>query len=194
MANIFESIKAGDVEAVRAAVKEDPSVAAARDDGGRSAVRAALYVHNQDMADILLEAKPELDVFDAAAAGDVDRLTELLDGDPDLVGTYSEDGYTPLHFAAFFDEGKAVRLLLDRGADVGAVSRNDMQVQPLHSAVAANSRDVAAALLTGGADPNAKQQGGFTPLMGAEEKEAEGDMVRLLMDHGAEESAAAPTE
>ena len=194
MASIFESIKAGDIDAVRAAVKDDPSVAAARDDDGRSAVRAALYIHNQKLADVLLEAKPELDVFDAAAAGDVDRLTELLEGDADLVGAYSEDGYTPLHFAAFFDRGKAVRVLLDHGADVGAVSKNDMKVQPLHSAVAANSRDVAAALLTAGADPNARQEGGFTPLMGAEEKEKEGDMVRLLMDHGAEESATAPTE
>jgi uncharacterized protein len=194
MATIFESIKAGDIDAVRAAVKDDPSVAAARDDDGRSAVRAALYVHNQEIADVLLEAKPELDVFDASAAGDVDRLTELLDSDPDLIGAFSEDGYTPLHFAAFFDRGKALRLLLDRGADVGAVARNDMQVQPLHSAVAANSREIAAALLAAGADPNAKQQGGFTPLMAAEQKEEEGDMVRLLMDHGAEESATAPTE
>ena len=194
MANIFESITAGDVDAVRSAVAEDPSQAAARDENGRSAVRAALYVHKQDVADVLLEAKPELDVFDAAAAGEVERLTELLDGDADLINAYSEDGYTPLHFAAFFDRGKAVRLLLDRGADIAAVSRNDMEVQPLHSAVAADSRDVVAALLTAGADPNAKQKGGFTPLMAAEEKEPEGDMVRLLMDHGAEESAAPPTE
>src|SRR5688500_4904872 len=194
MATFFESIKAGDIEAVRAAVKDDPSVAAARDDDGRSAVRAALYIHNQKLVDVLLEAKPELDVFDASAAGDVDRLTELLDGDAGLIGAYSEDGYTPLHFAAFFDRGKALRLLLDRGADVAAVSRNDMQVQPLHSAVAANSREIVAALLIAGADPNAKQQGGFTPLMGAQQNEKEGDMVRLLMDHGAEESAEAPTE
>ena len=194
MATIFESIKAGDIDAVRAAVKDDPSVAAARDDDGRSAVRAALYVQKQEIADVLLEAEPELDVFDASAVGDVDRLTELLDGDAELIGAYSEDGYTPLHFAAFFDCGKAVRLLLDRGADVGAVSRNDMRVQPLHSAVAANSREVAAALLIAGADPNAQQEGGFTPLMGAEKNEKEGDMVRLLIDHGAEESANAPTE
>jgi len=194
MATIFESIKAGDIEAVRAAVNDDPSLAAARDDDGRSAVRAALYIHNQKLADVLLEAKPELDVFDAAAVGDVERLTELLDKDADLVGAYSEDGYTPLHFAAFFDQGKALRLLLDRGADVGAVSKNDMQVQPLHSAVAADSRDVAAALLTAGADPNAKQAGGFTPMMGAQQKEKEGDMARLLQDHGAEEAAEAPTD
>ena len=194
MATIFESINAGDLDGVRAALAADPSLAEARDDSGRSAVRAALYVHKQDIADVLLDAKPELDVFDAAAAGDVDRLTDLLDGDAGLTDAWSEDGYTPLHFAAFFDRGPALRVLLDRGADVGAVARNDMQVQPLHSAVAANSREIVAALLAAGADPNARQQGGFTPLMAAQQHEEEGDMVRLLVDHGAEESATAPTE
>jgi len=194
MATIFESIRAGDVDAVRSAVRDDPSAAAARDDKGLSAVRAALYAHRQDVADVLLETGPDLDVFDAAAAGDVERLTELLDGDGDLVGAWSEDGFNPLHLAAFFDRGKAVRLLLDRGADVGAVARNTMLVQPLHSAVAAGSLEVVAALLVAGADPNARQEGGFTPLMGAEKDDEGGDMARLLMDHGAEESAAAPTE
>ncbi len=191
MASIFESIRAGDVEAVRAAVRDDPSVATARDDNGLSAVRAAVYAQKQDVADVLLDAEPELDIFDASAVGDVDRLNELLDQDPDLVKAYSEDGYTPLHFAAYFSRGPAVRVLLDRGADVNAVSKNDMEVQPLHSAVAAKARGVAAALLLAGADVNARQQGGFTPLMGAEQSEDE-EMVRLLMDHGAEESAAPP--
>ncbi len=194
MATIFESIKAGDVDAVRAAISDDPAAASTRDDNGLSAVRAALYAHKQDVADVLLEAKPELDVFDAAAAGDVDRLTELLDADGDLVNAYSEDGYTPLHFAAFFARGPAVRLLLDLGADVGAVSKNEMEVQPLHSAVAADAREVVAALLLAGADVNARQKDGFTPLLAAEQHEKEGEMVRLLMDHGAEESAEAPTE
>lgn len=191
MATIFDSIRAGDLDAVRAAIKEDPGAASARDGSGRSAVRAALYIGRQEVADVVLEASPELDVFDAAAVGDVDRLTELLDADPGLLGAFSEDGYTPLHFTAFFKRGPATRLLLDRGAEVGAVARNDMKVQPLHSAVAAGSREIAAALLLAGADVNARQEGGYTPLMGAE---ASGDeeLVRLLMDHGAEEAASAP--
>ena len=193
MATLFESIWAGDVDAVRSVVRDDPSTASARDDKGLSAVRAALYAHHQDVADVLLEAKPTLDVFDATAAGDVDRLTELLDGDAGLAGAWSEDGYTPLHFAAFFSRGEALRLLLDRGADVAAVSKNEMKVQPLHSAVAARSMEGVAALLVAGADPNARQEGGFTPLMGAEHHE-DTDMVRLLVDHGAEESATAPPE
>ena len=45
---------------------------------------------------------------------------------------------------------------------------------------------IVAALLVAGADPNARQEGGFTPLMAAEQQEEEGDMVRLLLDHGAD--------
>ena len=190
MATIFDSIHAGDVDAVRSAIRDDPAAASARDDKGLSTVRAALYRQRPDMADALLEAAPELDVFDAAAVGDVDRLTALLDADAGLAGAWSEDGFTPLHLAAFFNQGKAVRLLLDRGAEVGAVARNPMKVQPLHSAVAARSIEVVAALLVAGADPNARQEGDYTPLMAAEQHEDE-DMVRLLMDHGAEEAASA---
>jgi len=190
---IFEAIKAGDEDAVRSALKDDPSASAARNDDDVSAVRAALYAQRQDLADAVLEAEPELDVFDAAAVGDADRLAELLDGDPNLTAACSSDGFTALHLAAFFGRGDAARLLLDGGADVGAVSRNDMEVQPLHSAVAGKHREVVAALLVAGADPNASQQGGVTPLMAAEQHE-DSDMVRLLMDHGAEESATAPTE
>jgi ankyrin repeat protein len=193
MTTIFEAIKAGDVDAVRAAVAGDPSTAATSDENGLSPVRAALYAHRQDVADVILDAKPELDVFDAAAAGDVDRLTEQLDGDANLVGAWSEDGFSPLHLAAYFSRGDAVRLLLDRGADVAAVARNGSEVQPLHSAVAARSIEIVAALLVAGADPNARQQGGFTPLMAAEQHE-QLEMIRLLLDHGAEESATAPED
>jgi ankyrin repeat protein len=185
MATIFEAIRAGDAEGVRKVLADDPSAAAAREDNGVSAVRAALYARRQDLADAVLEAGAELDVFDAAAVGDVDRLTELLDEDPELVNAWSGDGFSPLHLAAFFARGDAVRLLLDRGADVGAVARNDMKVQALHSAVAAQSTEIVAALLVAGADPNARQQHDVTPMMAAEQHENT-DLARLLMDHGAE--------
>jgi len=185
MATIFEAMQAGDADAVKEILRDDPAAASARGDAGVSAVRAALYAHRQDLADVVLEADPELDVFDAAAVGDVDRLTSLLDGDGELVGAWSDDGFTPLHLAAYFDRGAAVRLLLDHGADVGAVARNDMKVQPLHSAVAAQSTEIVAALLVAGADPNARQQGDVTPYMAAEQHD-NADLARLLMDHGAE--------
>ena len=40
-------------------------------------------------------------------------------------------------------------------------------MRPLHSAVAAGDHDAARALLEAGADPNVRQQGGFTPLLAA---------------------------
>jgi len=191
--DIFEAIKSGDVDAVRSELRDNPAAASDRGDQGVSAVRAALYAHRQDLADVVLEASPDLDAFDAAAAGDVDRLGQLVDGDPNLVAAWSGDGFTPLHLAAYFGRGDAVRFLLDQGADVAAVARNDMEVQPLHSAVAGQHREVVAALLVAGADPNARQRGGFTALLAAEQHE-DPELVRLLLDHGAEESATAPTE
>jgi ankyrin repeat protein len=57
-------------------------------------------------------------------------------------------------------------------------------VQPLHSAAAGGHAAIAALLLERGADPDARQQGGFVPLHAAA---ARGDEVtaRLLLDHGA---------
>ena len=41
-------------------------------------------------------------MFEAASLGDVERLAELLDADPSSATAYSADGFTALHFPAFF--------------------------------------------------------------------------------------------
>src|SRR5439155_1399964 len=58
----------------------------------------------------------ELDVHEAAALGDVQRLAALLQRDPTLVAAWSPDGAQPLHFSAFFGSVEACRLLLEHGA------------------------------------------------------------------------------
>jgi ankyrin repeat protein len=184
--NLMEAIQADDVDAVRAALSDDPASAGRAGDDGVSPVRAALYRHKQELADAVLEADPELDVFDAAALGRTDRLTELLDGDPDRATGFSGDGFTALQLASYFGQAEAVRVLLDHGADVSAASTNAMKIQALHAAVAAHSQAAVAALLVAGADPNARQEGDWTPLMAAEQH-GDTEIVRLLMDHGAAE-------
>ena len=42
-----------------------------------------------------------------------------------------------------------------------------MKVQALHAAVAGRNADAVGAILDQGADPDARQQQGYTPLMGA---------------------------
>lgn len=102
------------------------------------------------------------------------------------VNAYSTDGFTPLHLSAYFGGLEACELLLDRGADLEARSRNEQlhDVTPLHSAAAGRQTQVALLLLDRGADPNATQPGGWTPLHQAA---ANGDLVlcRALLKHRA---------
>ncbi len=182
--DLFAAIAEGDVEQVRSLLDADPALAGGRDPSGVSAVLSARYRHRMDLVAAVLEAEPDLDVFDAAALGRVDRLRQLLDEEPDRVRAWSGDGFTPLHLAAFFGQPEATAMLLDAGADVGAVAGNAMQVQPLHSAVAGRDVESVRLLLAAGADPDARQHGGWTPLMAARQH-GDGAVERLLLDHGA---------
>jgi ankyrin repeat protein len=126
----------------------------------------------------------ELDVFEAAALGKVSPLRQLLAVDPTLARARSDDDFTALHYAAFFDGPEAARLLLEQGADVNAFADNDLGVHPLNSAAAAGRADVAAVLLEHGADPNATTRSGFTPLDAARENGDEA-LAGLLRSSGA---------
>ena len=77
------------------------------------------------------------DVFDAATLGDIDRLRDLLDIDPDLVKAHGTDGFTALHLASSFGRDKAAELLLARGADAQVIAANDSHQAPLNSAARA---------------------------------------------------------
>jgi ankyrin repeat protein len=148
----------------------------------------AVYQGDQARAEELLAGNPELDVFEAAGVGRADRLRELLDGDPSLANAWAEDGFQPLGLASFFGHVEAARLLVERGAEVNSASRNDMKVMPLHSAAATGDPDarfeLAKLLLEAGADPNARQQDNYTPLMAAEQHGDE-RLRELLLGHGA---------
>ena len=148
----------------------------------------AVYRGDQARADELLARNPELDVFEAAAVGRADRLRELLDDDPSLADAWAEDGFQPLGLASFFGHVEAARLLVERGAEVNSASRNDMKVMPLHSAAATGDPEtryeLAKLLLEHGADPKARQQDDYTPLMAADQL-GDDRLRELLVEHGA---------
>jgi uncharacterized protein len=166
--NVFELIDAADEDMLRDELERDPDLAGTRNADGLSPVLYALYNGKSELVEPLLDANPPLDVFDAAAVGRTRGLEELLDGEPGLVTSWSKDGFTPLHLAAFFGEEEAVKILLERGADVNVVSRNpNIVVTPLHSAAAGSHPGIVKLLLEAGADVNAAQDRGFTPLHSA---------------------------
>ena len=153
----------------------------------KSEVLAALYNRNPAEAQALADRAERLTIWEAAALGRNETVAALLDRDPDLVNAYAADGSTPLALAAFFNAPKTARLLLDRGAEIGAVARNFMKVQALHAAVASRNYETVALLVERGADVNARQQVGYTPLMGAASAGRE-DIADLLLRHGADPS------
>ncbi|MEX0983546.1 MAG: ankyrin repeat domain-containing protein [Actinomycetota bacterium] len=186
--DLFAAIVGDDVERVREIVGEDPMLARSRDDAGVSALMSARYRMDRALTEPILRAAGPLDVFEAAAFGDMDRLTEVLQADPGAVSARSRDGFTALHFSAFFGGADVTRLLLARGAEVDASGRGWMTGTALHSAASASQVDSALALLHAGADPNARQGQGWTPLHSAAAN-GRTDLVRALRAHGADPAA-----
>jgi ankyrin repeat protein len=185
---LIAAVIAGEADRVAAIVDEEPALASARDDEGVSALMLSRYRSNRAVTDALLAADPELDVFEAAALGYLDRLRERLDEDPARLSALSADGYTALHFAAFFAKPEAARILLEAGAPVDVVAANQMRVQPLHSAAAGHQTEICRLLLAAGADVDARQAGGFTPLHEAGQN-GDPEMVELFLSAGADATA-----
>ena len=185
---LFAAIESGDADAVTTILRADPSLVDARDAEGVSALMRAGYRFDRPLVAAVMAGEPNLDVFESAAFGELDRLTHVLDEDPTRATMYSADGFTALHFAAFFGQTDAGRLLLDRGADVDARGRGWMTGTPLHSAASRSHEDVARILLDAGADPNLRQSAGWTPLHSAAHNGVAG-FVSLLLSHGADPTA-----
>jgi ankyrin repeat protein len=191
---LFAAIRTGDEAAVERLLASDPTLAAARDQDGLTAVMLARYFSYSRTAvlDRLLTARgdDDLDVFEAAATGRTARLGSLLAGDLALARAWSSDGFTPLHLAAFFGAEPAAELLLDAGADPDVASANEQGVHPLHSAVAGHAFGIARRLVEAGADVDALQGDGSRPLHAAAQN---GDdlTVELLLHAGADPSLPA---
>ncbi|HRQ65366.1 MAG TPA: ankyrin repeat domain-containing protein [Xanthomonadaceae bacterium] len=164
---LFKAIRAGDVDTAAVLIDGDPGLAAALDETGVSVLMQALY-HRQDaIARAIRVHRSRLDLFEAAAFGDLDEVRRHLQARDTDLDMYSPDGFTALGLAAFFNRPEITALLVQAGAEVMKRSDNPMQVAPIDSAAAAGALETLDVLLSAGADPDSQQAGGYTPLMSA---------------------------
>jgi uncharacterized protein len=183
-------IQTGETTDIASAVEADPALVEVRDPEGVSALQWSVYAGRPKVRDYLLAHLAArgilLDLFEAAAVGDILRIEDILSADPGAGHAFTGDGWTALHLGAAFGTPEAVDMLLQHGAPVDAISRNAQRNQPLHAAVAlSRNAETVRLLLAHGADPNAIQVGGFTPLFSAATANRR-DLAAMLIESGAQ--------
>lgn len=184
-ARFFKAIQGGDREKVERMLRKTPNLILARDKKNLSPLMLALYFHEFEIADLLLDRMVALTVFEAAATGRLVHLISNLAHQPELVNAYSDDGFQPLGLAAYFGKKEAVEYLLKAGAQVNTPSKNSLGVTPLQSAVAGDHLEITRLLLEAGANPNVREQSGYTPLHAAAQN-GNIEIVRSLIFGGAD--------
>jgi ankyrin repeat protein len=136
----------------------------ARDRGHESVARLLESLRGRSGRAVPAEGtSPDEPIHEAADANDVERVRQLLDADPQLIGRGDRKEGTPLHRAVLAAAHPVIDLLLARGADVharhGAGPGDDngyaaVDFQPIDLALFWHRRrdvDTARVLLRGGA-------------------------------------------
>jgi hypothetical protein len=121
---LISAVEAGDIEEIRALLKEGTDVNA-RNNLLETVLHQAVMNHRSDIIRILLDAGADVNIKDQL-------------------------GKTPLFWAAYDGPIESVKLFLDKGSDVNAKDNNGKT--PLVSAAEGNNADIIKFLISRGAD------------------------------------------
>jgi ankyrin repeat protein len=187
----------GDLKLTRVLLERIPEVVNSRNDDGSTAFLLALKRQNPDIARLLLDHNPDVHVHDergytplhvAVRTGHLDICRILLERNAE-VNSQTHYRSTPLLFASGCGTPDLVQLLLDHNANVHVCDADGDT--PLHRAAITGRLEVARLLLKFDIEVNSRNNEGSTPLHLASKGYSEGnpDIVRLLLDHGADKQA-----
>jgi ankyrin repeat protein len=182
--DFFNFIKEGKLDEVQRLLSLKPGLIHEKENG-ISPVLIAAYHQEPAIADFLAERAGTLTIFEAAATGKTGQVIRLLARDHELVNAYAEDGFQPLGLACFFGHYETAEYLIKTGAAINSPSLNPLSAAPIQSSAAAGHTKIVILLLSHGADPNVREQGGYTPLHAAAQK-GDTQMIRALLFNGAD--------
>ncbi|MGB3466315.1 MAG: ankyrin repeat domain-containing protein [Cyclobacteriaceae bacterium] len=177
-------IRSGDNDTLKTLINENPELVDGKTPQGISLLTLAAYCRNQYAIDLIASRKQETDLHEAAAIGHLNLVRQYVREAPEMLNSYSTDGFTPLGLACFFGHYNTAAFLIEAGADVNLPSGNDFQVSPIHSACAISDKPLAELLIDHGADVNAQQKSGSTALHSAAHHGQLG-LVKYLVEKGA---------
>ncbi|XP_044069809.1 ankyrin-3-like isoform X36 [Siniperca chuatsi] len=190
---LYMAAQENHLEVVRFLLENNASQSMATEDGFTPLAVALQQGHDQ-VVSLLLEndtkGKVRLPALHIAARKDDTKAAALLlqnDHNADveskmMVNRTTESGFTPLHIAAHYGNINVATLLLNRGAAVDFMARND--ITPLHVASKRGNSNMVKLLLDRGSKIDAKTKDGLTPLhCGA--RSGHEQVVEILLDRGA---------
>lgn len=118
-------------------------------------------------------------IHNLARKGDLTKIKILVENDAEIVNLQSEQGFSPLLLAVYYEKEEVAHYLIENGA---SVNENSAMGSPLMAAVVKNNYKLTETLLSKGADVNATDANGTTSLIYAVTFQLE-DMVELLLKY-----------
>lgn len=186
--DLFQAISKGDLSTVKTIVESNPQLAGAKNEKGQSAILLSAYNGQRGIRDFLLSRNPVLELHEATATGQLDRVRQMVEDSPALANSFSRDGFPVVALAAFLGHLGVTEYLIAKGADVNAISTNGTGYTALTGAVASGQKEIVELLIQNRADVNYRYGQGYSPLLTAA---ANGhvEIAKLLLNHGADAHA-----